>query len=355
MPHDHHLDATNHKDAPKCSPTTCHAAPPRRARMNLSPPPVDASHPLEREEHLCTLSPDHLSAHRRTPPAHTAGAYHLQNPGPLPTPHPHDSPHPSTLTPPKHHTSRPHRTWTPFRVHPLPPPRGHTHPLPRDVPPQRAQGPGRHGTHHIHANSGHRSHPHPPQELNGAPCPTASCITTEHVLDESMRNPRVTSTHTTNHPVPPPAPVHLLHHHRQHTSTQGTTGPTHHTPWTSDPLPVGNRTIGPPHHPLPHHRTAASHPLKPMTAPPPRPRRSPPPRDTSRAGGCGSCSSAHPTCSTPSRKEPRPHRSHHIHRGDTHHRRQPHPRPKNTSAHHPTTPAHHVKPLTTVEKYTRIW
>ena len=29
---------TNHKGAPECSPTTCHAAPPRRARMNLSPP-----------------------------------------------------------------------------------------------------------------------------------------------------------------------------------------------------------------------------------------------------------------------------------------------------------------------------
>lgn len=240
--------------SPPCTPRTTrvprNAPSPRAMSHHLGGPgqpplhPVDMSHPLEKN--TSAHIPDHL--------LHTRGVS-FPEPGPLQHhipmthhTHPHSHP-PENIT---HPLKNPHRTWTPFRVYPLPLPRGHTHPSPHPTPSGRApQGAWARQTRDTHrqpmSTRGSTDHTHIHHKNSTVSrAPTASCTTTKHVLDESTRDPRVTST--------------------QH----------HQSPCAA----IDTRTA---------------------------------------------------------------------------HRRQPHPRPKNTSAHHPTTRAHHVKPLTTVEKYTRIW
>ena len=369
---------TNHESAPGCSFTTCHVRITSRRARTTPPHPVDASHPPEREEHPCThaqTTSQHIEEHL---PAHARGRITPRT-GTLPTPHPHDSSHPSP-PPPRNITHPVH----PERGHPF----GSIHPhLHADTPtpsPHPPLGTCRGKGHEGQADTGTRArqtsestdHTHiHHKNSNGDPCPTTPCTTTEHVLDESTRNPRVTSTQ--HHQSPCAAIDTRTTHHENPTRREphpypltpppAETIPPLHPADLGKPLPVGNR-ITPPQQP--HHRTAASH--SPRThdrTTTARARVTPPPGGTLQEQvGCGSCSPAHPTCSTPM-KEPPPHRSAPTttHSGAPHrsattstastssHRRQFHPRPKNTSAHHPTTPAHHVKPLTTVEKYTRIW
>lgn len=197
---------TNHKSAPECSPTTCHVAPPRRA--GTIPLPTPSTH----HTHL-----------RRTLPAHAG-----------------------RITP---------RTGIPANTTSV-----HSHlPPPRSTPSGMCWRKGHEGQADI---GEHRSHPHPPQELNGAPCPTAPCTTTEHVL-EGPRGTQGSHPHQHHqspcaaigsHPPPPPTA-----HHENPTRTH-ITGSTHYTPWTSEPLPVGNRTTPP------HTRPSIT---PPQTAPPP--------------------------------------------------------------------------------------
>ena len=337
--------------------------------------------------HRTHLKEKNTPAHTRKPPPstskntflHTPGGVSLPEPGPcqhhIPMTH-HTHPPPPLET--SHIPSTPNADTlsgpsTPTSTQTLPPP-------PRTPPSEhagardmrarqtRAHGPGRHRRAPITPTSTTRTqtvtrappHPAPPPNM-------------------SLMSPRGTQgSHplsTTNHPAPPST------QERHTTRTPPVENPTrthshrrppkrsHHYTLLTSENPYPSATASPPPQ-QPHHRTAASH--SPRThdrTTTARARVTPPPGGTLQEQvGCGSCSPAHPTCSTPM-KEPPPHRSAPTttHSGAPHrsattstastssHRRQFHPRPKNTSAHHPTTPAHHVKPLTTVEKYTRIW
>ena len=344
--------------------------------MNLSPPRRHIA-PTQ-EKNTSTHTPRPPPAHRRTPPAHARGVPPLRTPNPCQHHIPETSHIPST---PNVDTLSGPSTPTSTRTH-APPASGRA--STKGTGARRARG----TTHPCQLESTDHTHIHH-KNSNGAPCPTAPHTTTEHVLDESTRNPRGTSTqhhqsplrrhrHKNGTPRTPPVPC---------TTSACRNGPTITPRGSRNPYPSATP---PPHRrlslPRTHDRTTIAR------------ARHPPFGALQEQVGYGSCSCPYPTCSTPSRKEPWTHRSHHIHRGDTpsHHPtqghptgRQPHPlhrhptdferentstqvdtlapqpgltpshpnQPhlKNTSAHHPTTPAHHVKPLTTVEKYTRIW
>ena len=153
--------------------------------------------PTSREEHLCThlqTTSQYIEEHL----PHTAGIS-------LPEPHPCQHHIPMT------HHNHPHSHPPENITHPVHPERGHPfgsihshlhadtrHPCPHPCigmclhKGHTGQADTRHTTSMPTQGTDHTRIRH--KNSNGAPYPTASRTTTKHVLDESTRDPRVTST-----------------------------------------------------------------------------------------------------------------------------------------------------------------
>lgn len=223
VPHSHHIA---HHEPQGCPGMLSHHVPCRRtttgARTNLSPPPIDALHPREKNTS-----------------AHTRGVS-LPEPGSLPTPHP--------SIPTSHLHAAPPRECAGARD--------------MRARQTRAHGPGRHRRAPITPTSATRT-----QTVTRAP--PHPHTTTEHVLDESTRNPRATSSSAP--PITPCAAIDTrTAHHENPTRTHSHCRPPkrshHYTPWTSR-TPTrwqpDNPTTYPPLHyppPRPHRRLSLSNP-----------------------------------------------------------------------------------------------
>ena len=137
--------------------------------MNLSPPPVDASHPLKREEHLYTHAQTTPST-SKNPSCTRPGTFHLPEPGP----HQHHIPMTHHPPPPKHHAplSRIH----PEREHPFGSIHSHLHADPRNVPHKRHKGQADIGKTPITPTSTTRTQTVPRAQPHPAPQPNMSLM-----------------------------------------------------------------------------------------------------------------------------------------------------------------------------------
>ena len=171
MPHDHHLDATNHKDAPECPPP--HHVPCRTTSKGQDEPlstPCRRIAPTQKRRTPLHTRPDHPQ-HIEEHLLHTPGDVPPPRTGTPPTPHPHDS---SPPPPPKHHAplSRIH----PEREHPFGSIHSHLHADPRNVPHKRHKGQADIGKTPITPTSTTRTQTVPRAQPHPAPQPNMSLM-----------------------------------------------------------------------------------------------------------------------------------------------------------------------------------
>lgn len=158
MPHDHHLDATNHKDAPECPPP--HHVPCRTTSKGQDEPlstPCRRIAPTQKRRTPLHTRPDHPQ-HIEEHLLHTPGDVPPPRTGTPPTPHPHDS-----SPPPPRNITHPSQESTPNVNTPSDPSTPTSTRTPGTCPTK--------GTRARQTSEKHRSHPHPPQELKRCPVP----------------------------------------------------------------------------------------------------------------------------------------------------------------------------------------